>query len=574
MYLYLFLISKVVAMILNFNSLLMFYFPCLVLNLNRIRLSGNCFTFLFSNYQERIVEKAKPQKPNSEFVDENDDEDGDNIIIVNDFVQNTVDKKQENDEEEESNHKNENLKKKSNLKKIACSKMNEIKSSKINLFDFLFDTKLKYFILVLFVVYFCFNLTILITKYKADLPVTDLIPQESYLRKHMVNHQQLFNVGPIIMINFMKPIQYWNVTKFKMIRSLVNDIKSLPSVEKIFEINWLQDTYYAALNDATFNEDCHNPLNFSCFHRIFIDSVASNDLLVDDVNFNNTNNPKTFEIKSSRIYLSFENFFGSQQEMNLMNDIKYLAVNKYNFTLNEDVVIFSSVYVFLEQMEELTPTLITFMLLNIECCILISFILIFDLKTIIIMTLILFSVLVSIASNIFLFNFTLNMMVLVHFIMIPALISEFFYSPLYSYLYSFKFDQKKGNNLIDSRKKKLKCSSSNSKCNENVTPTTSCEESSLADNSTSFKFFKSLFNRKTKSNKKKPYKHLKYSYDKTIRHSIKFLLILFLNLFIILNCTTYSFRALCLILISFSFNLLIHLYLFLPALLSIFGSRI
>lgn len=514
------------------------------------------------NNPKKEVQKAKPT---IELVDDND-EDDDKFVIVKDFVENDLDKK---DNYNESNIKNDSLNKKLNFKQIIHKKLNDLKSTKKDLFDFLFDTRLKYFIFLIFIVYFCFNLSILITKFKADLPVTDLIPQESYLRKHMVNHQQLFDAGPVIMINFIKPIQYWNATTFKMIRSFINDIKGLKTIEKLFEISWLQDTYYAALNDATFNEDCHNPLNFSCFHRCFMNSVASNDILIDDVNFNNGNDPKTFEIKSSRIYLSYRNFIGSQEEMNVMNDIKYLAVNKYNFTLNEDLVVFSSVYVFFEQMEELTPTFITFILLNIECCVLISFILIFDLRTILIMTLILISTLVSIASNIFLFNFTLNMVVLVHFIMIPALICELFYSPLYSYLYSFKYDQNRNDNLIESRKQNLKCS-----CNPNITPTTSCEESSLAANSTSFKFFKFIFNNKNKQDKKQSYKHLKYSYDKTIRHSIKFLILLFLNLFIILNCTTYSFRALCLILVSFAFNSIINLYLFLPALLSIFGSRI
>ncbi len=525
------------------------------------------------NNAEEKAERVKPKKSNVELVDENNNEDYEKFVIVNEQVKNNLDTK--DNDTEESNIKNENLNKKINFRKIVYSKLNEIKSTKKDLFDLLFDTKLKYCIFFLFVVYFCFNLSILITKYKADLPVTDLIPQESYLRKHMVNHQQLFNVGPIIMINFLKPIQYWNVTKFKMIRSFINDIKNLSTVERLFEINWLQDTYYAGLNDATFNEDCQNPLNFSCFHRVFIDSIANNEILIDDVNYNNSTDPKTFEIKSSRIYLSFQNFLGSQTEMNVMNDIKYIAVNKYNFSLNDDLVVFSSVYVFFEQMEELTPTFITFILLNIECCILISFIILFDLQTILIMTLILISLIISIASNIFLFNFTLNMVVLVHFIMIPALISDFFYSPLYSYLYSFKFNQNKNDNLTESRKKKPKSSSLSSKCNENITPTTSCEESSLADNSASFKFFKSFFiNKKIKPNKTDPFKHLKYSYEKTMRHSMKFLMLLFLNLFIILNCTTYSFRALCLILISFSFNSLINLFLFLPALLSIFGSRI
>jgi hypothetical protein len=284
-----------------------------------------------------------------------------------------------------------------------------------------------------------------------------------------------------------------------------------------------------------------------------------------------------------------------------MNDIKHLAKYKYNFT-DDEFLVYSSVNIFFEQMEELTPTFLTLILLNFECVILVSFFLLFDLKTIFLLAILICSTLVSIAASIFLFDFSLSLIVLVHFVMIPAFVCEFFYSATYLYLYSFKFSQENSKNQLSSNDIQVKltadstASCSTSKKTEaddtkdmgtdelvanivTITPTNSCEDSSLS-NSNQFnknKKFKLRFlrlenGRDASFESQQRLTHLKYSYQKTIKHSALYLFYLFLNFFLLLLCRTYSFRALCLMLMSCSFNLLLHLFLFFPAIFSLFGT--
>ena len=139
-----------------------------------------------------------------------------------------------------------------------------------NVFNVCFNTKLKYLLLILFVVYVCANFSLVVLKFDFELPVIDLIPKQSYLRKHMVNHLQLFNLGPIIVFSFLKPMHYWNHTTFNRIRLLLNDAKDLHGLDPIFEMNWLQDTFLNAVQKGVFEKNCKNrPLKFHCFYEAF-----------------------------------------------------------------------------------------------------------------------------------------------------------------------------------------------------------------------------------------------------------------------------------------------------------------
>jgi hypothetical protein len=73
-------------------------------------------------------------------------------------------------------------------------------------------------------------------------------------------------------------------------------------------------------------------------------------------------------------------------------------------------------------------------------------------------------------------------------------------------------------------------------------------------------------------NKKQRLKQLKFIFGKTVNHSSFYLLFILTVNFLLMNfCSTYSFKALYLILISTFLNLFLHLYLFYPILNCLFG---
>lgn len=297
----------------------------------------------------------------------------------------------------------------------------------LDYFNFIFESKLKYFLFATFLIYLVFNLTVCLAMSKTELPIVSIIPQESFLRKHMINHLELFNIGPIIIIAFLKPLDYWNINTFNRIRLFLNDAKQIQGVDNLFEMNWLQDTYYHAKTKANFNEKCRpNPLNYECFHEALEETMGGYDLYTDDVVYTPKANISEFvQINSSRFYLSMSNFYGKLDEVEMMYKLKWLAESKYNFSKDE-IVIYSAVDVFLEQLDQINSSVSTIMLLSIESIILISFLVLFDLKSIFILSVILISCLLAILANMFLFGMSLNIVVLTHFLMVPAFLGDFF----------------------------------------------------------------------------------------------------------------------------------------------------
>ena len=68
-------------------------------------------------------------------------------------------------------------------------------------------------------------------------------------------------------------------------------------------------------------------------------------------------------------------------------------------------------------------------------------------------------------------------------------------------------------------------------------------------------------------------KQLKFAYDQCIKPTSMFaLFIVMLNFSIMYSCSTYNFQTLYIFLMSFSFNLFLHLFLFYPNLLILFGT--
>lgn len=92
-------------------------------------------------------------------------------------------------------------------------------------------------------VYGLFNLVVCSLKFHVGIPIVEILPKESYMRKHMINHLELFELAPIINVAFLKPIEYWNATQFHRIRAFLDDVKSVKGMDRRFEWNWLQEVY-------------------------------------------------------------------------------------------------------------------------------------------------------------------------------------------------------------------------------------------------------------------------------------------------------------------------------------------
>ena len=574
----------------NYLGQLILFMPCLYLDLQRVNQNRNCFALCFKHSTNKPEEK--------ELDDFNSNMDRILDESARDNSQNTLTTKDKSDLTIEQNQSEPNLDKIEEINQNEAStnqKPKKIKLKKFKLFNFLFKTSFKYFLFALFLSYFVFNVISIVYYVKVDIPVTDLIPKESYLRKHMVNHQQLFSVGPIIILSFMKPLNYWNKTTFYKIRNFINDAKKINTIDGLFEMNWLQDTYLNAKEKAVYFDECKNDFNFNCFLDTFKESVALEDMYRDDVVYNESLDSEHFVINASRFYIQFKQFFGNEDEVEAMHELKWMALKKYNMT-SDDVVIYSSIYLFLEQLDELDTTFISIFMLNLEAILLVSYLLIFDLKSVLILFLVCVSFVVSIVSSLYLFGYSLNIVTLVHFLIVPCFISEFLYPSSYLYLFKkntsfsknkavkedndgLKLDgdeiiADKASNDVNTQMSSKNSGSNSTSSNESLNNETPNEAQSgndkLACKLNLNRYFKS--GNSNKKFQKLKLKQLKCVYDKTINHSSFFLLfILTMNFLLMYFCSTYSFKTLYLILISTFINLFLHLYLFYPILNCLFG---
>lgn len=112
--------------------------------------------------------------------------------------------------------------------------------------------KVRYSLAILAGVYALFSIVVCIWKFRVGLPILDAIPTESYAYKHMVNHLELFELAPIAILAFMKPIDYWNASEHRRIREFIDEAKRIKGMDRRFEWNWLQDVHDHAESNAHF----------------------------------------------------------------------------------------------------------------------------------------------------------------------------------------------------------------------------------------------------------------------------------------------------------------------------------
>lgn len=448
-----------------------------------------------------------------------------------------------------------------NEKPESIRKYKLINAILFNKTKYLFGKKIKYLLFALFVINLVFNFTYYVLNSNQKLPMKDLQPIESYLSKHLDYHYKYFELGPPVTINFIKPMNYWeNQTYFK-IRSFLNESKNLLGMT-LTEINWIEETRMDIDKSINFYPECERPESAGCFY-LAMQSVLSQDQNKDDVNFiiKNTSAPideNNFVITSSRVYLQMKNFTGSTDDLNLMLQIKDLAEEKYNFG-KDDLIIFSPIFIYLEQMNEIYPTFIAIFLISFECIFLGSFVLMFDLRTIFILIIVEISFFISILANMVMLEISLNIVTQMHLIMLPAFLFEFFYHK--AYLFLFKVQSNKKLKFIRSLQSSV---------------TTSSEFINFANGTIENKKFFNLIPKFWQSNKqleKIKLKRLKFAFDKiSTTSALFFLFIAIFSLNFMYYCTTYNFYTLYLLLLSICLNLFLHLSIFYPVILVLFGT--
>lgn len=632
----------VVALYINFLGHLTFFVPFLSLHLRRVDENRNCFICCYSHELESVINMPvssstkttsgpriyQPKRMHNEYDESEFDDSSANTRQISenttDLPPSTSTRIGESSESSSISDSTERGSKRRALRRFCGN---------LSLFDMLFNSKLKYALLLGFLAYLGFNCYILATRLDADLPIVEIMPEQSYLRKHMVNHLELYNIGPVIMFAFLKPLEYWKKSTFNRIRSLMNDAKESGGMEMMFEMNWLQDTLLNSANKGTFDRKCLNkPFKFPCFYEAYKETVSAFDLYVDDVIYDDYYNstvksPKNhvFRINASRVYLEFQNFYGNRNDVDIIYRLNWLAQKKYNFSKDE-LIIFSPVNRAIEQISEMDQSFYSLFILTLESIMFVSFFLFFDLRSIFILVLVIASCLISVLGTIVYFGLTMNIFTLGYFIMLPAFLCEFFYTSGYLFLFRsgksseasrvrmnvfMKYTKKNGKKTIVSNENEklsgevaehgtdllvkknqqdldevssvlLVQSDENSESNSNLSKQHKQQESPEAANNhptgchtASRRKLKATLNKYKKGSleQRARLRRLKFAYYKSIKHSASFLLLIFvINLLALRHCDTYNFRSMYLFMFSSTANILLHLFVFYPAILSFSGT--
>lgn len=240
-------------------------------------------------------------------------------------------------------------------------------------------------------------------------------------------------------LNFLEKQNYWDPDVYARIRSLVDDIKSMKGMWPM-ELSWLDELYnsYTMRTDET----CTNASlfeRFDCFRReveFFNQPQYSGDFHLEDRENALTASMETLNVSSSRLFLQMAKFDGTWDELVLMRTLKDLARLKYNFTRDE-LVLHSVVFPMLEQIGELTPSLITQLVIPLECTLLVA-LLFAELKSAFVLACVHISFVIGVVANLFLIGLSLNIVILMHLQLVSAIAIEFFVYMGYLYLFNTK----------------------------------------------------------------------------------------------------------------------------------------
>ncbi len=442
-------------------------------------------------------------------------------------------------------------------------------------FNLLYNTKFKYVVLAAFSAYLIANVFVCSFHLKIDIPISQLPPRQSYFSKHMDFHLKDFELGPMIMLNFIKPIKSTDNGELNRIKQLVASIQQIDGISK-FEFNWIkeQEKTKADLDDFYFG---------NLLFKMSLDSVKSQPNYYNDIYYEWVNNTDIVIIKS-RIHVHLRRFIGSVKELNVKEEIEHLAYKVFNYS-KKDLIIFSVIDTILEQLREIFPSIIALTMILLEGIFLGSLLLVFDLKSILIEILVFISLILSIFSNLYVFGITLNIVTLCMIIMLPALLVEFLSYTKYLFLFKTPDTPKPLSNsklsasktLVEQNCKPLILDSKNLASNSS---TVSLNEIKNADIKIELKNFDDSCFNVTKvekdcfmSVKEVRFKRLQFVLNKNINLTSLYLIFISFFAFSIIGlCQTYNFYTLGLFLIITCINTFFHIQFLYPNLLNLMGT--
>ncbi len=120
----------------------------------------------------------------------------------------------------------------------------------------------------------------------------------------MINHQTLFNMGPIITIAILKPLNYFDANTTKQIGRLLDTEKTLTRMNTNLEVSWLADLYSNMKTSAEFFDHCKPPVQYKCFEQTLQTSTLNFEFYADDLVVAAPGNQRRVIEK-----LAIENFF-------------------------------------------------------------------------------------------------------------------------------------------------------------------------------------------------------------------------------------------------------------------------
>jgi hypothetical protein len=538
----------------NFLNQIFFLCPYLGFYLKRINNSQNsilcCFNCKYNDSDKRVEEGDKEEETRSK-----------NHYHIIKQESTTTQKIELNDDDDDDNGRVELKQNNQEIKKerktfTTISETVSFKTSTHLIEFFLFNKIFRVIILIFFIIYLVFNI-IICTRIKVDIPVLQIIPEQSFLYKHMQLHQQYFMLGPMVMLVFKKPFNYWeNETRIK-VRDFIDDIKNLNDMNHLLELNWIKYIEIAEENNCLYESK-------ECFVKAIINNILPIETFVDDINLydnkteqdTNTSylskNRKKFDstsnyfINSSRIYVQFKSFFGSQSELNTWQTIHYLAYEKYKFA-KDDLIVFTFIQQVFEQMSEIKYEFFFITLIAIDFIILIKFLYICQLRFIYVHLILVTSLLLSIISFLNLFQIQFNIISLLNYLIVPAIVIEYLSSIDYIYLHC-KYKNK-------------------ANCGGELCALTNDEESGI---SSSLSSERSSITEIKGDNK---YDIIKYLFKINLNTNSILIIILLASFLILHNCMTYNFKVFFKIFLSILINLFLHINFFYPALLIFFDNK-
>lgn len=187
---------------------------------------------------------------------------------------------------------------------------------------------------------------------------------------------------------------------------------------------------------------------------------------------------------------------------------------------------------------------------NFEYMFVVGFFLVFNLTSLLVLLVVNISLLLSILSTFVLFGFSLNIVTLNHFLILPAFMCEFF---IYT-TYSLRSDPPSDKSLISSNSAEMKSLVKDLKLDSESTTTTASTKSAE-------EVLDVICQLTTKQSK------LERIFHYNLICSFNYLIcVLGLSFSLMYICSTYNFETLFIFLISFSFNAYLHLVLFYPVL--------